>query len=146
MLPLPSSQNYFYGDNFLFFALKRGFESIKHTLENYRRWGRGGRKEDVGIGSGTKSDGEKLRLLSLLLVPWSPHSHQRRHRTIIADGHPMESDTFFRVNWNCGKITLQCPNGRFLGIASNGLLMANVTIPGEPSHSPPSLTHIAYHF
>ncbi|XP_031237195.1 fascin-3 isoform X2 [Mastomys coucha] len=55
---------------------------------------------------------------------------QRRHRTIIADGHPMESDTFFRVNWNCGKITLQCPNGRFLGIASNGLLMANVTIPG----------------
>lgn len=55
---------------------------------------------------------------------------QRRHRAIIADGHPMESDTFFRVHWNCGKITLQSPNGRFLGIASDGLLMANVTIPG----------------
>lgn len=55
---------------------------------------------------------------------------QRRHRAIIADGHPMESDTFFRVHWNCGKITLQSPNGRFLSIASNGLLMSNVTIPG----------------
>lgn len=75
---------------------------------------------------------------------WFPHSLQRRHRAIIADGHPMESDTFFRVHWNCGKITLQSPNGRFLSIASNGLLMSNVTIPGEPSHSPPSLAHITY--
>ncbi|XP_062054403.1 fascin-3 [Lepus europaeus] len=55
---------------------------------------------------------------------------QRRHRTVMADGHPMESDTFFRVHWNCGKIILQSSNGRFLGIAANGLLMANATIPG----------------
>uniref|UniRef100_A0A8D2B446 Fascin n=1 Tax=Sciurus vulgaris TaxID=55149 RepID=A0A8D2B446_SCIVU len=55
---------------------------------------------------------------------------QRRHRSVIADGHPMESDTFFRVHWNCGKIILQSSNGRFLGIAANGLLMTNATIPG----------------
>ncbi|EPY81130.1 fascin-3 [Camelus ferus] len=55
---------------------------------------------------------------------------QRRHRTILADGHPLESDTFFRMHWNCGRIILQSPNGRFLGIAPNGLLMANATIPG----------------
>ncbi|XP_004592559.2 fascin-3 isoform X2 [Ochotona princeps] len=55
---------------------------------------------------------------------------QRRHRTVMADGHPMESDTFFCVHWNCGKILLQSSNGRFLGIAANGLLMANATIPG----------------
>ncbi|XP_059113437.1 fascin-3 isoform X3 [Peromyscus eremicus] len=55
---------------------------------------------------------------------------QRRHKSIIADGHPLESDTFFRVHWNCGKIMLQSSNGRFLSIISNGLLMANATIPG----------------
>ncbi|XP_076980472.1 fascin-3 isoform X2 [Tamandua tetradactyla] len=55
---------------------------------------------------------------------------QRRHRTIMADGHPMESDTFFQVHWTCGKILLQSSNGRFLGITANGLLMANATIPG----------------
>ncbi|XP_032725810.1 fascin-3 isoform X1 [Lontra canadensis] len=55
---------------------------------------------------------------------------QRRHRTVVANGHPMEPDTFFRVHWNCGKIILQSPNGRFLGIVDNGLLMANATIPG----------------
>ncbi|XP_042128875.1 fascin-3 isoform X1 [Peromyscus maniculatus bairdii] len=55
---------------------------------------------------------------------------QRRHKSIIADGHPLESDTFFRVHWNCGKIILQSSNGCFLSIISNGLLMANATIPG----------------
>ncbi|KAL1777689.1 fascin-3 [Sigmodon hispidus] len=55
---------------------------------------------------------------------------QRRHRAIIADGHPLESDTVFRVHWNCGRILLQSSNGRFLSIASNGLLMANATFPG----------------
>ncbi|XP_048196127.1 fascin-3 [Perognathus longimembris pacificus] len=55
---------------------------------------------------------------------------QRRHRTLIADGHPLEADTFFQVHWNCGKIILQSSNGRFLGIATNGLLMASSTIPG----------------
>ncbi|KAM4874480.1 fascin-3 isoform 1-T1 [Thomomys bottae] len=55
---------------------------------------------------------------------------QRCHRTIIADGHPLESDTFFHVHWNCGKIILQSSNGRFLGIVSNGLLMTSSTIPG----------------
>nr|XP_048306975.1 fascin-3 isoform X1 [Myodes glareolus] len=55
---------------------------------------------------------------------------QRRHRAIIADGYPLESNTFFRVHWNCGRVILQSPSGRFLSIASNGLLMANATIPG----------------
>ncbi|KAH0502898.1 Fascin-3 [Microtus ochrogaster] len=55
---------------------------------------------------------------------------QRRHRAIIADGYPQESNTFFRVHWNCGKIILQSSSGRFLSIASNGLLMANANIPG----------------
>uniref|UniRef100_A0A8C0VWL4 Fascin n=1 Tax=Castor canadensis TaxID=51338 RepID=A0A8C0VWL4_CASCN len=54
----------------------------------------------------------------------------RHHRTLIADGHPLESDTFFHVHWNCGRIILQSSSGRFLGIAPNGLLMANATIPG----------------
>ncbi|KAK7813841.1 hypothetical protein U0070_002491, partial [Myodes glareolus] len=54
----------------------------------------------------------------------------RRHRAIIADGYPLESNTFFRVHWNCGRVILQSPSGRFLSIASNGLLMANATIPG----------------
>ncbi|XP_049989927.1 fascin-3-like, partial [Alexandromys fortis] len=54
---------------------------------------------------------------------------QRRHRAIIADGYPLESNTFFRVHWNCGKIILQSSSGRFLSIASNGLLMANANIP-----------------
>ena len=58
---------------------------------------------------------------------------QRRHRTVLANGHPMECDSFFRVHWNCGRIILQSPNGRFLGIAPNGLLIANATIPGELS-------------
>ncbi|XP_077626836.1 fascin-3 isoform X2 [Crocuta crocuta] len=56
---------------------------------------------------------------------------QRHHRTVVANGHPMESDTFFRMHWNCGRIILQSPNGRFLGIIDNGLLMANATIPGQ---------------
>ncbi|XP_058153312.1 fascin-3 isoform X2 [Dasypus novemcinctus] len=55
---------------------------------------------------------------------------QRHHRTVMANGHPMESDTFFRVHWNCGRIILQSSRGRFLGFAANGLLMANATIPG----------------
>nr|XP_040147566.1 fascin-3 isoform X3 [Ictidomys tridecemlineatus] len=55
---------------------------------------------------------------------------QRRHKSLMADGHPMESDTFFRVHWNCGKIILQSSNGRFLTTAANGLLMASATIPG----------------
>ncbi|XP_004677057.1 PREDICTED: fascin-3 [Condylura cristata] len=55
---------------------------------------------------------------------------QRHHRTVMADGHPLESDTFFRVHWNCGKLILQSPNGRFLGITAGGLLMANASIPG----------------
>ncbi|ERE91772.1 fascin-3 [Cricetulus griseus] len=55
---------------------------------------------------------------------------QRRHRAIIADGHPMESETFFRVRWNCGKIILQSSNGRFLSITSNGLMSATASIPG----------------
>ncbi|KAF6085860.1 fascin actin-bundling protein 3 [Phyllostomus discolor] len=55
---------------------------------------------------------------------------QRRHRTVLANGHPLECDTFFRMHWNCGRIILQSPNRRFLGIAPNGLLMASVTIPG----------------
>ncbi|KAF6275984.1 fascin actin-bundling protein 3 [Rhinolophus ferrumequinum] len=55
---------------------------------------------------------------------------QRRHRTVMADGHPLESDTFFRMHWNCGRIILQSPSGRFLGIAPNSLLMSNATVPG----------------
>ncbi|XP_046525692.1 fascin-3 [Equus quagga] len=55
---------------------------------------------------------------------------QRRHKRVMADGQPLESDTFFRMHWNCGKIFLQSPNGRFLGIVANGLLMANATVPG----------------
>nr|XP_014990335.2 fascin-3 isoform X3 [Macaca mulatta] len=55
---------------------------------------------------------------------------QRRHRAVMADGHPLESDTFFRMHWNCGRIILQSCRGRFLGIAPNGLLMANATLPG----------------
>ncbi|XP_008055219.1 fascin-3 [Carlito syrichta] len=55
---------------------------------------------------------------------------QRHHRTVMADGHPMESDTLFRVHWNCGRISLQSSHGRFLTIAANGLLMANASLPG----------------
>nr|ACA51044.1 fascin 3 (predicted) [Plecturocebus moloch] len=55
---------------------------------------------------------------------------QRRHRAVMADGHPLESDTFFRMHWNCGRIILQSCRGHFLGIAANGLLMANATLPG----------------
>lgn len=55
---------------------------------------------------------------------------QRRHRAVMADGHPVECETFFRMHWNCGRILLQSPNGRFLGIAANGLLMASATVPG----------------
>ncbi|KAL4669291.1 hypothetical protein H8959_007845 [Pygathrix nigripes] len=55
---------------------------------------------------------------------------QRRHRAVMADGHPLESDTFFRMHWNCGRIILQSCRGRFLGITPNGLLMANATLPG----------------
>lgn len=73
------------------------------------------------MGKGPSSESEESRYIP-----------QRRHKTVMADGHPMESDTFFRVHWNCGKILLQSSNGRFLGIAANGLLMANATIPGEP--------------
>ncbi|ELW67426.1 Fascin-3 [Tupaia chinensis] len=56
---------------------------------------------------------------------------QRRHRTVMANGHPLESETFFRMHWNCGRIILQSSTGCFLGIAGNGLLMANATIPGR---------------
>uniref|UniRef100_H0X8W5 Fascin n=1 Tax=Otolemur garnettii TaxID=30611 RepID=H0X8W5_OTOGA len=56
---------------------------------------------------------------------------QRRHRMVMADGHPMEPETFFRVHWSCGKIIMQSSNGRYLGIANNGLLMANATLPGS---------------
>ncbi|KAK2506796.1 hypothetical protein MC885_012153 [Smutsia gigantea] len=55
---------------------------------------------------------------------------QRRHRAVMADGHQLESDTFFRMHWNCGRIILQSPNGHFLGVVANGRLMANATIPG----------------
>ncbi|EHB08668.1 Fascin-3 [Heterocephalus glaber] len=55
---------------------------------------------------------------------------QRPNRAVMADGHAVESDTFFRVHWNCGKIILQSSSGRFLSIAPNGLLIANATIPG----------------
>nr|KAF6469441.1 fascin actin-bundling protein 3 [Molossus molossus] len=55
---------------------------------------------------------------------------QRRHRTVVANGYHLESDTFFRMHWNCGRIILQSPNGRFLGIAPNSLLIANASIPG----------------
>ncbi|ELK24478.1 Fascin-3 [Myotis davidii] len=55
---------------------------------------------------------------------------QRRHRTVLANGHRQECDTFLRMHWNCGRIILQSPNGRFLGIAPNSLLIANATIPG----------------
>lgn len=97
---------------------------------------------DIGIGPRTKTDGEKAEVVNLPPGPRSPHSLQRRHRAIIADGYPLESNTFFRVHWNCGRVILQSPSGRFLSIATNGLLMANATIPGEPSHcSPPTLTH-----
>lgn len=60
----------------------------------------------------------------------------------MANGHPMEADTFFHVHWNCGKIILQSPNGRFLGIVDNGLLMANATIPGEESGPPARLFQV----
>lgn len=94
------------------------------------------------MGPGLKLMGKKAEVVNLPPGPWSPHSLQRRHRAIIADGYPLESNTFFRVHWNCGKIILQSSSGRFLSIASNGLLMANANIPGEPSHSsPPRLTH-----
>ncbi|XP_054581940.1 fascin-3 isoform X4 [Eptesicus fuscus] len=55
---------------------------------------------------------------------------QRRHRTVLANGHPLECDTFFRMHWNCGRIILQSPSGRFLGIAPNSLLIANAAFPG----------------
>ena len=51
----------------------------------------------------------------------------------MADGHQLESEAFFRMHWNCGRIILQSPSGHFLGIAANGLLMASATIPGEQS-------------
>ncbi|XP_066110627.1 fascin-3 [Saccopteryx bilineata] len=55
---------------------------------------------------------------------------QRCHRMVVADGHPLESNTLFRMHWNCGRIILQSPNGRFLGVTPNSLLLANATIPG----------------
>ncbi|KAL6092435.1 hypothetical protein STEG23_037286, partial [Scotinomys teguina] len=55
---------------------------------------------------------------------------QRHHKSIIADGHPLESDTFFCAHWNCGKIMLRSSNGHFLSVSSNGLLMATATTPG----------------
>ncbi|XP_006896135.1 PREDICTED: fascin-3 [Elephantulus edwardii] len=55
---------------------------------------------------------------------------QRRHRTLMADGHPLESDTFFRMYWNYGRLILQSSSGRFLSIMANGLLVANATVPG----------------
>lgn len=50
----------------------------------------------------------------------------------------MESETFFRLHWNCGKIILQSPNGRFLGVSSSGVLVAHATIPGELDSLPTS--------
>ncbi|XP_055974364.1 fascin-3 [Sorex fumeus] len=55
---------------------------------------------------------------------------QRHHRTVKANGHPMEAETFFRLHWNCGKMILQSLSGRFLGIINSGMLVANATIPG----------------
>ncbi|XP_060011959.1 fascin-3 [Lagenorhynchus albirostris] len=55
---------------------------------------------------------------------------QRRHRTVMADGHQLEAETFFRMYWHHGRIILQSPSGCFLGIAANGLLVASATIPG----------------
>lgn len=72
----------------------------------------------------------------------SHYNLQRRHRTVLANGHRLECDTFFRMHWNCGRIILQSPNGRFLGIAPNSLLMANATIPGELSSPPASLFQV----
>lgn len=60
----------------------------------------------------------------------------------MADGHPLESNTLFRMRWNCGRITLQSPNGRFLGVAPNSLLLANATIPGELSSPPASFFQV----
>jgi hypothetical protein len=84
-------------------------------------------------GPGIKMMERKLKLSVLIPSFSSWYSLQRHHRTLIADGHPLESDTFFHVHWNCGRIILQSSSGRFLGIAPNGLLMANATIPGELS-------------
>ncbi|XP_012520237.1 PREDICTED: fascin-3 [Propithecus coquereli] len=55
---------------------------------------------------------------------------QRHHKIVMANGHPLESDTFFRVQWNYGRIILQSLSGHFLGIAANGLLMASASLPG----------------
>nr|ACD77176.1 fascin 3 (predicted) [Sorex araneus] len=55
---------------------------------------------------------------------------QRHHRTVKANGHPMEAETLFRLHWNCGKMILQSLSGRFLGIINSGMLVANATIPG----------------
>lgn len=72
----------------------------------------------------------------------SHYNLQRRHRTVLANGHRLECDTFFRMHWNCGRIILQSPNGRFLGIAPNSLLIANATSPGELSSPPASLFQV----
>lgn len=76
--------------------------------------------------------GRKL-FSSLAFLFCSRYNLQRRHRTVLANGHRQECDTFFRMHWNCGRIILQSPSGRFLGIAPNSLLIANATIPGELS-------------
>lgn len=86
-------------------------------------------KEGLGI----KLMGRKLRVLVLTSLLCSRYSLQRHQRTVMADGHQLESDTFFRMHWNCGRIILQSRNGLFLGIVANGLLMANASIPGESS-------------
>lgn len=86
---------------------------------------------DVGKGLGIEMMVRKLRFSVLVSLLCPLYSLQRHHRTVVANGHPMESDTFFRMHWNCGRIILQSPNGRFLGIIDNGLLMANATIPGK---------------
>lgn len=108
-------------------------KSIKHTLGEWKRlvggmWGRGSRN---------KNDEKKAEIWIPCFPSRSQCFLQRRHRTVMANGHRLECDTFFHMHWNCGKIMLQTASGRFLSIAPDGLLMANATIPGE-LNSPPA--------
>ncbi|XP_056655642.1 fascin-3 isoform X2 [Monodelphis domestica] len=55
---------------------------------------------------------------------------QRSHRAIIGDGKKLEAAAIFCVQWNCDRITLQAASGRYVGVTSNGCLIATSLQPG----------------
>ncbi|XP_074049872.1 fascin-3 [Macrotis lagotis] len=55
---------------------------------------------------------------------------QRSHRAIVGDGQKLEPGATFCVNWNGGKIVLRAANGRYVGVTSNGFLIATSLHPG----------------